>query len=163
MGGRFYSVIGAIIGVIIMIIMIMIGYSKLKDKRTSVALMTVKSATCVQLPPTGQGSTPGGYSCNVIVTFTTPDGNTYTPKNQIKVTSATPLAPGDTIPLRYDPKNPIDVAQEISPRTLGWGLIGGGILLGSLSVGAAVLSFKSRGFAAVEGSLAAIGAITGKV
>lgn len=157
-GGRFYSVMGAVVGVIIMLIMVIIGVSKLHDKRTASALMTVTKVTaCNQQTVTDRnGNTSVNYLCSVLVKFTV-GGNVYTPPQSISVTAPAPLANGDAIKLRYDPNNPTDIVQEVNPRALGWGLIGGGVFFGALSVGVAVMTFKSKGFAAFEGAAGLLG------
>lgn len=148
--GRFQAATGAIIGVIIAIVLVIIGASRLRDTHTATARMTVTAATCNPLPtqPNGQSS---GYACVVAVSFTAADGRQYAAP-QVSVTSQTPLAVGMAVALRYDPANPADVVQELPPRALGWGLIGGGAIVAVGAVGAAVLAFKSKGFAAVEGT-----------
>jgi len=160
-GGRFYSVMGAVVGVIIMLIMVIIGFSKLHDKRTASALMTVTKVTaCNQQTVTDRnGNTSVNYLCSVLVKFTV-GGNVYTSPQSVSVTVPAPLANGDAIKLRYDPNNPTDIVQEVNPRALGWGLIGGGVFFGALTVGIAVMTFKSKGFAAFEGAAGLLGSIT---
>lgn len=152
-GGRFYSVMGAVVGVIVMLIMVIIGVSRLHDKRTASALMTVTKVTaCNQQTITDRnGYTSVNYLCSVLVKFTV-GGNVYTSPQSVNVTVPAPLANGDAIKLRYDPNNPTDIVQEVNPRALGWGLIGGGVFFGALSVGVAVMTFKSKGFAEFEGA-----------
>ena len=146
-GGRFYSVVGAVVGVIVMLIMVIIGVSKLHDKRTASAPMTVtKVTTCSQQTVSDRnGNTSVNYVCGVLVSFTA-GGNAYTSPQTINVTVPTPLAAGDVI-------------QEVDPQALGWGLIGGGVFFGALSVGVAVWAFKSKGFAAFEGAAGLLGSV----
>lgn len=153
-GGRVYSVIGAVVGVIIMVIMIIIGFTKLRDKHTESAPMTVTDVTaCATNSSTdSQGNTTTNYVCSVSVSFVAANGKTYSSPQPISVTASVPVVKGSQITLRYDPNNPTDITQEASPRTTGWMLIGGGVALGALSVGVAVLTFKSKGFAEFEGA-----------
>jgi hypothetical protein len=148
MGGRIYSVMGAVVGIIIMLIMVIIGFTKLRDKHTASAPMTVTSVTACSQRTTsdGQGNSTSDYVCGVAVSFTI-GGKTYASPQPINVSSPVPLVAGNVITLRYDPSNPTDITQEASPRTTGWMLIGGGVALGALSVGIAVLTFKSKGLA----------------
>ena len=161
-GGRFYSVIGAVVGVIIMIIMIIMGFMKLRDKHTASAPMTVEKVdSCTQHLPDGQGNFTTIYVCSIMVSFVV-NGKTYSSSSPLKVKVPAPLKPGDTITLRYDPNNPADITQEgSSPKTMGWMLIGGGVAFGALSVGIAVLTFKSKGFAEFEGAAGLLSAFRG--
>jgi len=158
-GGRVYSVIGAVVGVIIMIIMVIIGFTKLRDKHTASAPMTVTEVLACngQSISDGQGNVSVNYVCSVLVTFTI-GGKTYTSPQPVSVTAAAPVAVGSLVTLRYDPNNPTDIAQEASPRSTGWMLIGGGVALGALSVGIAVMTFKSKGFAEFAGAAGLISA-----
>lgn len=151
--GRFQAVLGVVIGVIISIILISYGISRLHDPHTSDAQMNITevSACNQQMISGNKGNTYAQYSCNISVSFIASNGNKYNVSN-INVNSSVPLKVGMSIYLRYDPSNPSSVVQEISPRTLGWGLIAGGILVSAIAIGIAVLSFKYKGFAAVEGT-----------
>jgi hypothetical protein len=98
------------------------------------------------------------YECVVAVAFTATDGRTYV-VSSVTVTASVPLAVGAMVALRYDPNKPTSIVQEPSPRLLGAGLIGGGVLLGGVAIGLAVLTFKSKGFAAVSGTAGLLGAV----
>jgi len=152
-GGRFYSVMGAIIGVIIMIFLIIVGVTKLHDKHTASASMTVTSVNLCsgQTITDGQGNTTSNYMCDILVKFTA-GGKTHASSKPITVTVPAPVTVNSKITLRYNPKNPNDIVQEPPPKATGRLMIGGGLLLGALSVGAAVLTFKSKGFAEFEGA-----------
>jgi hypothetical protein len=155
--GRFRAVVGAVIGVIIALLLIIIGFSKLRDKHTASASMTVTAVRACVAPPAGGGQgTATMYACTVDVSFSTPDGKAFHAAG-VKVTVPAQVIQGDVLVLRYDPANPSDVVQEVSPRTAGWAMIGGGALVGVTAVGIAVLSFKSKGFAAIEGTAGLIG------
>ena len=99
----------------------------------------------------GQGNTTSNYMCSILVKFTV-GGKTYTSRKPITVTVPAPVTAGSDIKLRYNPKNPTDIVQETPPRVTGWSMIGGGLLLGALTVGAAVWTFKSKEFAEFEGA-----------
>lgn len=147
--GRIRAVLGAVVGVIIMLTLIVIGTTRLRDPHTATAMMAVTAATCY--PVKDAHGNPAGYSCDVSVRFLAADGRWYVAPH-VTVASPTPLSPGKTVALRYDPANPASVVQEVSPRALGWALIGGGLLVGGGMTALAVLSFKSKGFAALEGT-----------
>lgn len=152
--GRLFAVAGAVVGVIIMLILVLIGRVKLRDKRTASAQMTVVSATgCQRQPPGGSG-----FVCTAVVAFTTPDGKHHT-SAPIIVTGPSPVAVGSVVRLQYDPGNPADIAQDPSPKALGWGLIGVGLLVGVGSVATAAMAFKSKGVAAGVGAMGAIGMV----
>jgi hypothetical protein len=151
--GRFQAVMGAIIGTIIALILIFVGIVKMRDLHTFAAMMTVGAVNnCSQQTQKTNNQTTITYICSVNVTFIAADGKTYSAKN-VTVSAPNPVSMGDSLPLRYNPNNPSDVVQEISPKLLGFGLIGFGLTMGVLSIGMAVLTFKSKGFAAVEGTL----------
>lgn len=152
MYGRFQAIIGVIFGVIISLILISVGVSKLRDPHTSVAQMTVTSVDgCSQNTNITKKGTIITNLCTVSVAFNSSNGKRYTVQN-VEVSWPTPLKVGMLINLRYDPANPTSVVQEMSPHALGWGLIGGGVFLSAIVIGIAILSFKSKGFAAVEGT-----------
>jgi hypothetical protein len=158
-GGRIYTGFGAVIGVIIMVVMIIIGSTKLYDKHTASATMIITSVVdCAkQEVSTSQGQIAVTYSCSIQVSFTA-DGKAYSSLAPINVMAPYPLSAGMTIVLRYDPNAPTDIVQESSPRAVGWMLIGGGAAIGVVSVGMAVLAFKSKGAAEFMGATSLIGA-----
>lgn len=154
--GRVQAVIGAVIGVIIALIMIIIGVSRLRDPRSASASMVVTSSACDAQTDPSDGSK--FWSCRVDLQWEY-RGQTYNARG-VQLDSPTPLRAGSTVTARFDPKNPANsVRQEPSPRALGLGLIGGGLAVGALGVTMAVLAFKSKGFAAVEGSLGVLSAL----
>ena len=145
-GGRVLAVWRAIGGVIIMLVLVMIGSIILQDKHTASAPMTITSVLgCTQQPD-------GSYSCVASVTFNTPDGKTYTPPQLRLTNQPTPLLVGAILNLGYNPKNPNDVNPGAPPpKAFGWLLIAGGVAVGGVAIGLAVLSFKSKTYAAIEG------------
>lgn len=152
MYGRFQAVIGVIVGVIVSVILISLGISRLHDPHTSSANMSITDAVCGQSTTTDKnGNTIINYTCTISVVFIASNGKRYTAQS-VEVSSPTPLKIGMTINLRYNPANPSSVVQEMSPKALGWGLIGGGVLVSAIAIGIAYLSFRSKGFAAVEGT-----------
>ena len=152
MYGRFQAVIGVIFGVIISIILVSVGISKLHDPHTAAAQMTITDVSgCSQNTVNTKKGTIINNLCNISVAFNASNGKRYTVSG-VEVVWPTPLKIGMLVNLRYDPANPTSVVQEISPRALGWGLIGGGVILSAITIGIAILSFKSKGFAAVEGT-----------
>jgi len=154
-------VVGAVFGVVIMLVMIIIGVAALRDKHTASATMRVVSvASCGPAPPAdGRGDAAAGYTCAVNVSFVAADGKTYNPPRAVTVAAPAPLAVGSAVSLRYDPGNPNDVVQEAPPKMTGWILIGGGVALGALTAGIAALTFKSKGFAEFEGAAGLLGAL----
>ena len=158
-GGRVYATIGAVIGSLIALVLILIGVHELRDKHTASAPMTVVSVAqttpiTVSVTSNGTTQTTTKYASSVHVTFTAADGKKYTAV--ASVTMPAPVTVGEVITLRYIPADPANsVKQEPSPRALGWGLIVGGVVLAAVTVGAAVLTFKSRTFAQIEGVMGA--------
>lgn len=145
--GRVYATIGAIIGVIIALILIFLGISKLHDPHTQSVTATVTLASnCAAAAGAGAPVT-----CTVSATYTV--GARAYAVTGLRVTRATPPTQGSSITLWYDPANPQDAVYENFPRSLGWGLIGFGVLLGGITTGIAVLTYKSKGFAAGYGAV----------
>jgi hypothetical protein len=152
--GRVYSVIGAITGVIIAIICIFLGVSKLHDPHTSTATATVTKVTsCVQSSQNGATS----YTCVVDATY--PVGGDKYPATGLTVEQSSQLQVGSTFTLHYDPSNPQSAVYELSPRGTGWALIGFGLLLGGITTGIAVMTFKSKVFAAEYGTVEGVSMI----
>jgi hypothetical protein len=144
-GVKFLAVWRAFGGVIIMLVLVMIGSSILEDKHTASAPMTVTSVTgCTRQPD-------GSYLCAVTVSFKTPDGKSYTPPT-LSLNQPAPLTVGTVISLGYNPKNPNDVNTGVPPpKMVGRFLIVGGLAIGGLTVGLAVLAFKPKTNAAFKG------------
>jgi hypothetical protein len=157
--GRIRAVLGAVVGIVIMLTLIVIGTVRLRDPHTATAMMEITAATCYSVK-NAQGH-PTGYSCDISVRFLAADGRWYVAPH-VGAASAAPLSVGKTIALRYDPAHPASVVQETMPRALGWALIGGGLLVGGGMTALAVLSFKSKGFAALEGAAGIAGMAFGR-
>lgn len=158
--GRWSAYSGAVVGVIIMIVLLIIGYTSLKDTHTASASMKITKVTGCDQQSTadGQGNVSVNYACTVSVQFTTAAGKSYT-AHGISVTSPSPLTTGSSITLRYNPSNPVDIKQEASPKTVGWTMIGIGVGVGVLSVGWAVVVSKSKGAAEFGGAMTAVSAL----
>lgn len=54
---------------------------------------------------------------------------------------------------------PPSAVYELSPRGVGWALIGFGLLLGGIATGIAVITFKSKDFAAGYGTIEGVSMI----
>lgn len=150
--GRVYATIGAVIGVIIALILIFAGVAKLRDPHTQAVVATVtKVAGCA--PRKAAKTTE--YACVVDATFVVAK-KTYTATN-LSITRPAPLRTGETVTLRFAPGDPGGAVYEMAPRTAGWALVGLGALIGGVTTGIALLTYKYKGFAAVEGAVSAIG------
>jgi hypothetical protein len=158
--GKFRSVVGAITGVIIAIIMVLIGFLMVNSPFKAAANMVVtKVVTCNRHVATSPGahSAPSAhvaYACVLDVHYKTAAGVAVSVAN-VPYSSGSPVVPGQVLRLRYEPKNPQDVMQTPSPK-MGWELIAGGCLIGALGVGTAWLSFRDRHFAEFEGAVGAM-------
>ena len=73
----------------------------------------------------------------------------------MNITRNVPVVVGTQITLRSDPKNPGKAIYEMSPRSVGWALIGVGALIGGITTGIAYAAHKSKGFAALSGAVSA--------
>ena len=147
--GRVYSVIGAIIGIIIAIICIFLGFSNLYDPHTSIVMATItKIINCTKKKNT----------CTVDVTYMIAKKQ-YNAKN-LSISQTSPIQKGATVPFYYNPADPSSIISEKPLRNMGWGLIGFGILLGGITTGVAVMTFKSENFAAGYGTVQGVSMIT---
>jgi len=142
-----------------MIVLLIIGYTSLKDTHTASASMEIIKVTGCNQQSTadGQGNVNVNYACTISVQFTVAHKNYIA--HGISVTSPSPPTTGSSITLRYNPSNPVDIKQEASPKTVGWTMIGIGIGVGVLSVGWAVVVSKSKGAAEFGGAMTAVSAL----
>ena len=154
--GRVYSVIGAVIGGIIAIICVFLGFSKLRDKRTQAVEATVTRVnTC---SPISDTTPQGGGVCVVDVNYDV-GGRLYTAAG-LSVSTAGPLRKGSTVTLQYDPNDPRDAVYESPPRWVGMTLVGLGLLVGGVTSAIAVMTFKSEAFAAGYGTIEGVGMLS---
>lgn len=148
--GRVYSVIGACIGLVIAVICIYLGYAKIRDPHSATTTATVTSV---------QGCTPsamqgGGPTCIVAASYTV-GGAAYTATN-LSVTQAAAPAVGSAIPISYDPADPQSAVAGAASPAAGWAIVAFGLLVGGVTTGIAVMTFKSESFAAGYGAVEGI-------
>jgi hypothetical protein len=112
--GRVMALVSLIIGSVIGIILIVVGFYLIfkKNKYTGSVLATVKTASCT----VGSGKEPV-INCNLGVEYVVA-GKTLTANI---VTIGKIYQVGEKIPIRYDEANPSDVSMNI----IGTGLMGG--------------------------------------
>lgn len=148
--GKITTTLGAIGSLFVALVLIFIGVSVLRDKKTAQTLATIISPN----PICQYDMKTKGYLCSANVSYTAIQGGVSTEfqAHNIEIFSQTGLNVGDKITLYYDPENPTDVGQELIPRRGGWALIGTGVLVGGIGVGIAWLAFNYKGFAAVAGA-----------
>ncbi len=154
--GRFRTTVGAVVGVIIALIFIVVGLLYAANPFRSVAKIAItKIRSCHRAPVTydqnGQVVAEPLYDCIVDVDYTTSRGKKVSVKS-VPVTHPTPLYVGGELTLRYEPNNPQDVKQEANPDW-GYAIAGFGLLIGLLSVGLAEWSYENRTVAQVEGAI----------
>jgi hypothetical protein len=155
--GRIVTTIGAVIGLIIALILIVVGIEKLRDPRTARTTGSVtKVASCHKQAPPQKGE-PAMYACIVDVAYLV--GGTKYSLTNIATRTDKPLAVGSSISLQYNPKDPSDATSEAPPHLLGFGLILGGVAIGGVTTLIAWLARRYKGFAAFEGTASALGSI----
>lgn len=152
--GRVYATIGAVIGIIIAIILIFTGMKKLRDPHTGAATATV---TNVDKCTSTQQNKITTYLCVIDASYVV-GGRQYLAKG-ISVSRGTPVAQGSMLTLRHNPKDPASVVYEMAPKVEGRALIGLGLLIGGITAGIAVLTYKSKGFAAGYGAVEGLGMV----
>jgi hypothetical protein len=145
--GRAYTAIGAVIACLIALVLIVIGVFEIARARDTEATATVTKI--VSSPPAGGTA---AVTHVVDATFTDAAGAAVALTN-LSVVSADPkFGKGSTFEVYYNPSDPSGaLAESVSSKTLGAGLVVGGVVLAGLGVGVAVLARKSTAFAAVEG------------
>jgi len=150
--GRVYAAVGALVGVVIACILVLAGVFKLRAPHTRIVTATVTRVDdCT--PAVRNNST--AYTCTVAAVYAV-GGQNYA-VGGLSVSRSVPVVTGSALTLRYDPRNPQNAVHEPSPRKLGWGLIGAGALFGGITVGVAVLAYRSKGFAAGYGAIEGLG------
>lgn len=145
--GRIEAVIGGVVGFIIGIILIVVGYFMLKDSAS-----TAGTITSVQCHPDQHGN---NYDCTANVQITV-DGRTYI--SPLVETRQKPFYNGESVLVHYDPDNPSDMTIGTGDNKLwSYGFIGVGVLLVIVMPLIAYFSIKSKTFAMVEGAADVIG------
>lgn len=144
--GRFQAVTGAVIAVLIMLVMCYIGWHILSsDKKTVKG--EVKSAKLISKEQLGDNNGVV-YHMELVVNYSFGD----TEYTETIHSSQRQYYKGDTISLQVDPKKPDHPEPSVVPHWAGAALLVGGFLVGSLGVGTAYFSLKSKEFAAVSGT-----------
>ena len=147
--------IGAFVGTIISIILIIISVMMLlnKSKRTAETTATISKSTCTH---TYDGNNLN-YICQMAITYIV-DGKNY--NANINSESATQYSTNETIQVQYDPNNPQDVnLKELSSSTLAIILIVVAIVIILFGWGFFYLVRRNKGLAAVLGTSSIIKSI----
>ena len=144
--GRIYSVFGLVIGTIVALIFIGIGIAILRSKKPRTQLI---KSTVTAILPCLQNT-----MCSVNISYEY-GGKTYT-YNNFNVSNTNRLySVGSNIDIYINPDDPSDVLNTSpeSLNTLGWILIGVGILVFLGSFASWWLAKKSNIYAATEGTV----------
>ncbi len=119
---------------IVMIIAIVIayacfynGYKLLQTKHTAVATAKVTSINHCTKTQDSYDGIQSNYYCQIMIEFY--HGNSLVQAGPIEVNNIAPYYINDTINLRYDPENPMNIVQESSPIVWGWSLLGIGVII----------------------------------
>ena len=163
--GKFRAVMGAIIGTIICLIMIVFGFKYIGKKTKYSASTTVQLAVgedCKTTTETRDGKTRTVYTCIVSTEYTV--GSDTFPYTDT-ITSTTKYANGSNVTLYYDPNNPSDATLKyhINPSTLALGgvILGFAGIIGTWAYTYFVLKHKE--IAAVAGGAHLAGDIIGMI
>ena len=153
---------GAVVGAIIALILIIIGIVSLRDKHTRSANMKVTSfsAPCQLRIDRSGDATIAQFECVANLTFDA-DGKTWNPQN-VRLLTGRKLVVGDSVQLRYAPADPSDARQESNPKTTAMVLIGVGLFVGGLTSAIAYASIKYKAFATVEGATSIMSSVFGR-
>ena len=150
--GRFQAVTGAIVAVVIGIIMIVIGSFMVRDPHTESTTAIVQNMFCGPVQTTSGGAMAASNnrpSCTFVVTYNV-NGQGYS-----STFDDTQFAyhNGETVTVYYDPKNPLSISVNArTTRTIGWVLIGVGILIPVIAIATAVFAMKSKEGAGILGA-----------
>ena len=139
--GKFSSVVGAIIAVIIALLLIIIGAMKFFDKHTASARATVRKVLSVK--PHKDNSGMVNFDIEVDFDYTV-GGTRHTATRTYRFPNR--LNIGDAFDIQYNPINPIDIAYELSPKWVGLGFMGLGAVIGVTGVMISYFAMKSKTF-----------------
>jgi hypothetical protein len=147
--GRISAVIGSAVMILIALVLAVGGFAKLRDPRTSKAMMTIASVkSCTENRQYKNGQ-EGGYDCIIDVLYYSDNLPRYVDSVHV-YNHPQKLVAGQEIELRYNPSKPDDVAYELAPST-GYPMIGGAVLLTLLAIGWVYVVFEYKGVAAIGG------------
>ncbi|AHA56070.1 hypothetical protein EhV442 [Emiliania huxleyi virus 86] len=161
--GKFKAVMGAIVGTVIFLLMIVFGFKYIgKTTKYSASTNVTLAMTegCTQTTETKDGNTRTVYTCMVSAEYTV-GSDTFTYNDTIS--SGTKYANGSNVTLYYDPKNPGDATLKyhINPGTLALA----GVIIGFLGLfgtwGYTYFVLKNKEIAAVTGGVHLAGDIVG--
>lgn len=148
--GRVVATLMAVFANIIALILIIMGVIHLRAPQTRQTTSVV-----IQVDSCVQNKTADSISCVATVAYAV-GGVQYTGR----VTVRGKIAVGAVLPLLYNPQNPQDiVADEGEGPWAGWLMIGSGALLAGVATGIAVLTYKSKAFAAGYGAVEGLGMV----
>ncbi len=145
--GRFQATVGAILGVIIAVILILVGIVGLRNVHTKTVTAKVTAASC--------SGAKGKRTCQVTVTYVA-GGEPHTATLTLDQSASV----GDAVSVSYNPANPKDVVARLPSHAADWGLIGLGVLVGGAGLAFAAATYKSKGFAAASGAFDAVSEVS---
>ena len=152
--GRFNSIIGAIVTLLIGIAFLVGGSYMIRNSLTESTVAVVQGMFCgtaasssssPAITPTAAGQT----LCRYTVTYTV-NGSGLSSTFEAAMFA---YQPGETVTIYYDPKNPlrIDVTSNKN-RIIGWIFIAVGIVLPLIAIATAVFAWKNKEAAGVMGA-----------
>ena len=161
--GKFKAVMGAIVGTVIFLLMIVFGFKyigKTTKYSASTNVTLVMDDGCTQTTETKDGNTRTVYTCTVSVGYTVGSG-TFTHKETIS--SGTKYTNGSNATLYYNPENPEDatLTYHVNPGTLALA----GVIIGFFGLlctwGYTYFVLKNKEIAVVTGGVHLAGDIVG--
>ncbi len=163
--GKFKAIMGAIIGTIVCLLMIVFGFKYIGKKTKYSASTNVQIAVtdgCTASTETRDGQTRTVYICNVHAEYTI-GADTF--QYSDKITSNKKYANGSNVTLYYDPNNPSDATLKyhVNPSTIALAgvILGFAGLIGTWAYTYFVLKYKQ--IAAVTGGAHLAGDLIGMI
>ena len=152
--GRIQAYIGAVVGVLVMLLLFYFGYLWMDTNSVTVTgTITKVNSTSSSLNPSG-GNAATTYVSHVVVSYSYKGPRSAT----MSLSSTRRYRVGDTVSLSISPSSP-DSPQKASPWWFGPGMIGLGFLIGASGLVNAYLVSTSKAYAAAEGTAATVGMV----
>jgi uncharacterized membrane-anchored protein len=150
--GRIRSYIGALIGIVVMMVMFYFAYQQIESPYTQKVTGTIHSisAHSESSPPKSGSPT---YTATAVVHYLGQHSAT------LALRGSTPFVVGGSVDLLVDPAKPNSPEQKTSSWMMGPGLIVLGLLIGAGGVANAYFTTEYKSYAALTGTMDSVGAV----
>lgn len=154
--GEFHAAVGAVITVLLMVMMWVFGYHLLENPKVDKVTGTITGVQDHSVSTPSNGGSPTYYATGVVsYTYGSASYSATLP-----LVGPVPFVVGQPVLLVVDPKEPDAPSQPSGAWWVSYALFAGGLLIGTLGVGNAVMVFSNKTIAATEGAVDAVGAFS---